>query len=107
MYAFWYYYFGGNASGNHSCLQTIKNKINENQPDPTLKWISYMIYGLWVHMRVYPIIFLPLLLFHEFEARNKNIKSALTLLIQLGIGAGGIFIALGAIFYAIYGHKFI
>ena len=62
MYAFWYYYFGGETTGNHLCLQIVNNKINETQPDPKLKWISYMIYGLWVHVRVYPIIFLPLLI---------------------------------------------
>ncbi len=66
-----------------------------------------MIYGFWVHMRVYPIIFLPLLIFHQYEVKNKNWKATLKVFIQLGIGAGGIFISIAAIFYYIYGQKFI
>jgi hypothetical protein len=64
MYAFWYYYFGGETTGNQAGLHTISNKINESQPKTTARWLSYLIYGLWVHVRVYPIILLPLLLVH-------------------------------------------
>jgi phosphatidylinositol glycan class M len=107
MYAFWYYYFGGETTGNQACLHITNSKINETQPNWKLRWISYLIYGLWVHIRLYPIILLPLLLFHEYESRNKSWKALFRLFVELGIGAGGVFIGLGALFYAIYGSNFI
>jgi hypothetical protein len=64
MYAFWYYYFGDEATGNQSCLQVINNKIKATQPNWRLRWLSYFIFGFWVHVRIYPIILLPLLLYH-------------------------------------------
>jgi GPI mannosyltransferase 1 subunit M len=64
MYAFWYCYFGGPANGNQSGLQAITNKVTVRQPDWRLRWGSYLLYGLWVHFRVYPIVLLPLLLAH-------------------------------------------
>lgn len=66
MYGFWYYYFGGDATGNQAGLHAINNKIETSQPNTTMKWVSYLIFGLWVHVRVYPIVLLPLLLVHEY-----------------------------------------
>lgn len=64
MYAFWFYYFGGETTGNQPCLHITNHKISQTQPNATLKWVSYLVYGLWVHVRVYPIVLLPLLLMH-------------------------------------------
>lgn len=104
MYAFWYYFFTGEINGNQSCFQIITNKISTQQPK---RWISYIIFGLWVHLRVYPIILVPLIVCYQYESNNKNFKIALRKFIQMGLLSGGVFVALGGLFYSIYGYSFI
>ena len=42
--------------------------IVERQPNKVRKYISYVIFGLWVHFRVFPIILVPLLIMHEYHS---------------------------------------
>lgn len=69
--------------------------------------ISYIIYGIWVHLRVYPIILLPLLLMHEYYTYGSSIKTLLKQTVQIGLIGGGVFIILGVIFYLKYGYDFL
>jgi hypothetical protein len=63
MYAFWYFWYGDQASGNQTPNQIKDNRIEEIQPSKIKLYAAYLLYGLWVHMRIYPIVFLPMLLF--------------------------------------------
>jgi hypothetical protein len=65
MYAFWYFMFGKNFSGNLVPDQIKLRKIDEMQSNLMHRIYAYAIYGLWVHFRIYPIIFLPLILIYE------------------------------------------
>lgn len=63
-YAFLYFYFGGSANGNMSSLERRKQGIIDLQPCRIKRYIAYALYGLWVHFRVFPIIFLPMLIMY-------------------------------------------
>ena len=63
-FAFLYFYFGGDSSGNMSALERRKKGIIDLQPNRIRRYIAYMIYGLWVHFRVFPIILLPMLIMY-------------------------------------------
>lgn len=62
MFWTWFFIFGtnGNAILNNNSPKNINKENNQTQ-----KIIGYCLYGLWVHFRVYPIIFLPLIMIHE------------------------------------------
>ena len=107
MYAFWYFYFGAEANGSQAGLLSISNKIADSQPNWKMKWVSYLVYGLWVHVRVYPIILLPLLLAQEYQTKGKSWSRVMKLFLELGVGAGGVFLGLGSLFYYLYGSKFL
>ena len=66
--AFWCFYIGGDSNGNMSPVEKIDKGISERQPCRIRKYISYAIFGLWVHFRVYPIIFVPMLIMHEYHS---------------------------------------
>jgi len=45
---------------------------------------------------------------HEYHSiRNSNLKNLILHVIKIGIISGGVFLLLAAIFYSIYGIKFI
>jgi hypothetical protein len=61
-----------------------------------------------VHFRVYPIIFVPLLVMHEYHSAKENkAKAAVKFAVEFGVVAGGVFLALAAYFYSLYGFQFI
>lgn len=66
--AFWYFYVGGDCHGNMSPVERLDRNVPERQPNQVKKYLSYAIFGLWVHFRVYPIIFVPMLIMHEYHA---------------------------------------
>ena len=66
--AFWYFYIGGDCTGNMSPVEKIDKGISERQPCWIRRYISYAIFGLWVHFRVYPVIFVPMLIMHEYHS---------------------------------------
>lgn len=66
-----------------------------------------MIYGLWVHLRVYPIILLPLILMHEYYAYGKSMTILIKQVVQIGLISGGVFIFLAFVFYLKYGYSFL
>jgi len=63
-YAFLYFYFGGSAHGNMSAIERKKQGIVDLQPCRIRRYVSYALYGLLVHFRVFPIIFLPMLIMY-------------------------------------------
>ena len=72
------------------------------------KIYAYALYGLWVHFRGYPIIFLPLILVYEYRNFLNNSKSKLIgEFLKMGLIAGGVFTFLLALFYSLYGEEFI
>lgn len=61
---------------------------------------AYVIYGVWVHLRIYPIIFLPLILLFEYRSCINQSYSKLTSnFVKMAIFAGGIFAFLLLAFY--------
>lgn len=58
---FWTLGFIFSSNGN-VCLGHFAEKKLEDRRRNT--WLGYILYGLWVHFRVYPIIFLPIILIH-------------------------------------------
>lgn len=67
-----------------------------------------MIYGLWVHFRVFPIILLPMLIMYEFHSVKKNRWSHLfKYLMEFGLISGGVFVSLSVYFYSLYGYDFL
>jgi hypothetical protein len=64
--AFWYFYVGGEGHGNMSPVERIDRGVTERQPNILRRYVSYMLFGLWVHFRVYPIILVPMLIMHEY-----------------------------------------
>lgn len=61
-----------------------------------------------MHFRVYPIIFVPLLIMHEYYSVKENkLKHALKFTLELGLVAGGVFLGLAAFFYYLYGYEFL
>lgn len=70
--AFWYFYFGGEANGNMSANERREKGLIERQPNTLKKYISYVLFGLWVHFRVYPIIMVPLLIMYEYHSAPKD-----------------------------------
>ena len=69
---------------------------------------AYIIYGLWVHFRIYPIIFLPLILIYEYRNyTNQTAQKLLSTFTKMALFAGGVFVILLVIFYALYGEDFL
>ena len=106
--SFWYFYFSGKTHGNITPEERREKGLTERQPDKVKKYISYIIFGLWVHFRVYPIIFVPMLIMHEYHSVKKNkFMHALKFTLEFGLVSGGVFLALGAFFYYLYGYDFL
>ena len=59
----WWYWFGFEGDGNSIFEEKGAKKVVISD-GRNYAWVSYVIYGLWVHFRVYPIIFLPMILIH-------------------------------------------
>ena len=70
--AFAYFYFGGTSHGNMSADERKEKGITDLQPCRVKRYIAYMLYGLWVHFRVFPIILLPMLLMYEFYSVKEG-----------------------------------
>jgi len=67
-----------------------------------------MLFGLWVHFRVYPIILVPLLIMHEYNShKDDKLKKTIKFTLEFGLISGGVFLALAAYFYLLYGWDFI
>lgn len=106
--SFWYFYFGAKSHGNITPEERRERGLTERQPNTLKKYISYMIFGLWVHFRVYPIIFVPMLIMHEYHSVKTNkLKHALKFTLEFGLVSGGVFLALAVFFYHLYGYDFL
>ena len=107
-FAFLYFYFGGDSNGSMSALERRNKGIIDLQPNRIRRYIAYMIYGLWVHFRVFPIILLPMLVMYEFYSVKQNRwKHIFKYLLEFGLFSGGVFIALSVYFYNLYGYDFL
>ena len=107
-FAFWYFYFGEETHGNMSAFERRDKGFTERQPNKLKKYISYIIFGLWVHFRVFPIILVPLLIMHEYHSvKEQKLKHTLKFVAEFGLVAGGVFIALAVYYYFIYGYDFL
>lgn len=100
------FYFIFSTNGNVVLEDGLNKKapLADNRHSP---WIGYLLYGLWAHFRLYPIIFLPLVLLHERKLCHKTKSSFLRKFLQIGVLAGGIFLALLALFTYKYGYVFL
>ena len=104
---YWCFYFIFQHNGN-SALHNKLNKYIQIKPLPTFSLLlGYFLYGLWVHFRIYPIIFLPALLVHQYHMSKKTSQSFLLNFIQLALVSGAAFLTLFFIFFSLYGHQFI
>ena len=65
-------------------------------------FIAGIVYGVWVHFRVYPVIFgISIIIYISNKFRNwGNISKFL-------FGAGVSFLAISALFYSMYGMEFL
>jgi|EP00945_MAST-04E_sp_MAST-4E-sp1_P007506 GPI mannosyltransferase 1 subunit M len=76
---------------------------------------SALCYGLAVHFKIYPIIYLPAFLTLMDRAHFRGERGTSSLLAALvnrdrvvfSLVSGGLFIALGALFYGLYGYEFL
>jgi phosphatidylinositol glycan class M len=108
MYAFWYLYFGKSSSGNLIPSQLKDKQLEELQTNRLHKAIAYAVYGLWVHFRIYPIIFLPLILLYEYRnCKNQSIITLIRNTVSIFLFAGGMFLILLWVFYQLYGEDFL
>ena len=106
--AFLYFYFGGKANGNMSALERRDNGIIDLQPCRIKRYIAYVLFGLWVHFRVFPVILLPMFIMYEFYSVKKNRWShTFKYILEFGLISGGVFIALAVYFYSLYGYDFL
>ena len=64
--------------------------------------VAGIVYGLWVHFRVYPVIFGVTILIYISD-KFKNWRNIFKFL----FGAGVTFLAISAIFYHLYGYDFL
>lgn len=82
--------------------------IVDLQPNRLKRYISYIIYGLWVHFRVFPIILLPMLIMYEFHSVKQNRwRHLIKYILEFGLISGGVFIGLSVYFYILYGYDFL
>jgi phosphatidylinositol glycan class M len=82
--------------------------IVDLQPNRLKRYVAYMIYGLWVHFRVFPILLLPMLIMYEFHSVKKNRwRHLFKYLLEFGLISGGVFIALSIYYYSLYGYDFL
>lgn len=106
--AFWFFYFGDEVHGNMSPIERADNLLSERQPSPIRRYFSYALFGLWAHFSLYPIIFVPLLVMHEYHSVKENrTQHAAKFAIEFLLVSGGVFLTLGLFFYGLYGIKFI
>lgn len=106
--SFWYFYFGTKSHGNITPQERIEKGLIERQPKKIKKYISYVIFGLWVHFRVYPVIFVPMLIMHEYHSVKENkLKHAIKFALEFGLISGGVFLGLAIYFYHLYGYDFL
>lgn len=67
---FWTFKFIFEVNGNIT-LEHILNRSKKIIDRRKFSWIGYVLYGLWIHFRVYPIIFFPLIIMHEYKLSKK------------------------------------
>ena len=63
-----------------------------------------VIYGLAVHFRIYPLIY-SLIFYFSIEPDNKKLFTRKR--IMFTVISAGVFLALAAVFYAVYGYEFL
>lgn len=91
-----------------TAFQRRAQGIVDLQPSRVKRYVAYIIYGLWVHFRVFPIILLPMLVMYEFHSVKKDRwRHLFKYLLEFGFISGGVFLALTAYFYSLYGHDFL
>eukprot|EP01025_Chloroclados_australasicus_P050039 TRINITY_DN5715_c0_g2_i5.p1 TRINITY_DN5715_c0_g2~~TRINITY_DN5715_c0_g2_i5.p1 ORF type:complete len:429 (-),score=10.10 TRINITY_DN5715_c0_g2_i5:116-1402(-) len=69
-------------------------------------WMCGVVWGIAVHLRVFPVIYGPLLAI-QFGLLRLHEKYNLRQLLKLAMGAAASFTILGILFYYLYGHEFI
>jgi phosphatidylinositol glycan class M len=104
MYLTFYFVFGKNGN---IVFESVLNKKARCEDLRRWSWLGYMLYGLWVHMRVYPIILLPVILVHEYKLAEKAKASFFKKFVVISFFAGGTFTSLFLIFYYLYGYEFL
>lgn len=101
---FWTFYLLFGREGN-SILALPGNKAKCTLHPRMM--LGYLLYGLWVHFRVYPIILLPIILIHLYKATPNNFKLFVVEAAKMALLSGGTFLLLLALFYSYYGWVFI
>jgi GPI mannosyltransferase 1 subunit M len=91
-----------------TAFERREKNIVDLQPNHIKRYVSYMIYGLWVHFRVFPILLLPMLVMYEFHSVKKGRwRHLFKYLLEFGLISGGVFIALSVYYYSLYGYDFL
>lgn len=104
---YWCFYFIFKQNGN-SGLQNKFNKYIKIKPQFSLSLIfGYVLYGLWVHFRLYPIVFLPILIAHQYHLSKKSSTSFILNFMYLAFVSGATFLVLLGVFFQLYGQNFI
>lgn len=103
--ALMFWSFGLIFSSNGSIIfDDILNKKMGITDNRKFAWLGYVLYGLWVHFRVYPIVLLPLILIHEYKLCQRTNQKFVIKFIAISLLAGGTFLGLFAMFYLKYGQ---
>lgn len=63
-FAFLYYFFSEEVNGNMSAFERRDKGLAIRQPNTLKRYVSYIIFGVLVHFRIFPIIFVPLMITH-------------------------------------------
>lgn len=105
MYWCLYFIFGHN--GNSGLDNRLSRYVQIKTQSHFKLILGYCLYGLWVHIRVYPIVFLPLLFLNEYRICQKTSTSFFNKFILMGVSSGAVFSILLGLFYTLYGVKFI
>ena len=69
---YWCFYFIFRQNGNCGLENRLTQFINISSGYGLKTILGYSLYGLWVHFRIYPIIFLPILIVNEYYLSKKT-----------------------------------
>lgn len=107
-FAFLYFYFSESVSGSISAYERRDKGLMVRQPDRIKRYLSYAVFGLVVHFRIFPVIFVPLMIMHEYHSVKKDkFQHAFKFTIEFALISSSMFLVLAAFFYNLYGYDFL